>query len=149
MLPGWTCCAEVISPTCSPTGPPLLMGLKTAALSSWVLADSGKGRTIDGLCVESALLDCPEGAGTEVQLGLNVPHQLLCLLLHRVVIPNPGCTPYRLHWPPVVPQVLLHSPPISTLLSIPEAVLCGLCPLALLPSCFQLSLAVGWRGEES
>lgn len=43
----------------------------------------------------------------------------------------------------------IHSPHISTLLSIPEAVLGGLCPLALLPSPLQLGLAVDWRKEES
>lgn len=134
---------------CSPTGLPPLLGLKTAALSPWVLVDSGKGGMTDGLCVESALLDCLQGAGAKVLLGLNVLYQLLCLLLHWLVIPNPGSTLYHLHWSPGVPQVLIHSPPISTLLSIPEAVLCGLCPLALLPSPFQLGLAVGWRREES
>lgn len=90
------------------------------------------------LCVESALLDCPQGAGAKVLLGLNVLPQLLCLLPHWVVFQS------WLHALPsalvsVVPQVLIHSPPISTLLSIPEAVLGGLCPLAL-PA---LSLAAG------
>lgn len=111
--------------------------------------DRGKDGTIDGLCVESALLACPQGAGAKVLLGLNVLYQLLCLLPHWVVIPSPGSMLYHLHWSPVVPQVLIHSPHISTLLSIPEAVLGGLCPLALLPSPLQLGLAVDWRKEES
>ena len=69
---------------CSPTGLPPLLGLKTAALSPWVLVDSGKDGTIDGLCVESALLDCPQGAGAKVLLGLNV-------LWEAVHIPQAVC----------------------------------------------------------
>lgn len=113
-------------------------GLKTAALSPRVLVGNGKGRKIGGLSAENALLDCPETAGSEVLLELTFPHQMLCVLLFtgkswmlQSFSILAACFSVCAGRSPIVPQIPIHSPTFSTLLSAPGTMSRQLsCPLS-------------------
>ena len=137
------CSCRSASPRCSHTT--LLSycgrvggGLKIAALSPRVLVGNGKGRKIGGLSVENALLDCPEAACSEVLLELTFPQQMLCVLLFtgkswmlQSFSILAACFTLCAGRSPIVPQIPIHSPTFSSLLSAPGAVSPQLsCPLS-------------------